>query len=338
MSKKANPGLIGLFVIGAVGMMVGVVLLFGSGSLFRQTDRVVTYFDGSVTGLKKGSSVMFRGVPVGSVNEVFTTVDSETLELDVTIILEIDPTGVRDPSGLARQEPIREIVETLVERGLRSKLIIESLVTGQLAVELDFYPDSPIVLRAPPDSEYLEIPSVPSDLQKAAQTLEGMVGRLDNLEVEKLLATLTNTLASIDRVVSSQQVADILAGADRLINSEDTQQLTADLRASVGKLDATINEGQQLLLDSQQLIAKIETQIDPLTGKLEATLDQVNTTLVATQKSVEGVQALTSEDSELIYRAKASLEETEKAMRSLRELLDFLERNPEALLRGKKQP
>ena len=81
MSKKANPGLIGLFVIGAVVLLVAAVLLFGSGRLFKETDLSVTYFEGSVTGLQKGSAVLFRGVPVGSVAEVFATVDRESLEL-----------------------------------------------------------------------------------------------------------------------------------------------------------------------------------------------------------------------------------------------------------------
>ena len=331
MSKKANPQLIGLFVVGAVAMLVGAVLLFGSGKLFKDTDLSVTYFEGSVTGLKKGSSVLFRGVPVGSVAEVFATVDRETLDLQVTVVLEVDRTAVRDPSGLPRTESSREIIDALIEKGLRTKLINESLVTGQLAVELDFYPDSPTVFRAPPGSEYPEIPSVPSDLQKIQQVLDGMVSRLEGLEVEELITSAARTLDTIDRLANSEQVARILDGADRLVNSEDSQRLTADLRAAIGELDATLE-------DSRRLIVKLDGQVGPLIARLDPTVEQLDQTLVETQKTLKSFRALTGEDSELAYRANSALKEMEYAMRSLRDLVEFLERHPEALLRGKKKP
>lgn len=331
MSKQPNPTLIGLFVIGAAVMMVAAVLVFGSGTLFKQTDLSVTYFEGSVTGLKKGSSVLFRGFPIGEVAEVYGAVDPSTNEVDIIVLLEVDRNAIRDPLGIARPESIEEVVDGLVKQGLRTKLISESLVTGQLAVELDFYPESPAVYRGRPDFEYAEIPSVPSDLQRLQQVMDGMVARVEAMDVESLIASATRVLDTLDRLANSEQLASILEGADRLVNSQDTQQLTTDLRAAIGKLDATLGQ-------SQQLLATLDAQVEPLAAKLDPTLEQLDRTLVETQETLRGVQALTGEDSELVYRTHNTLDETEKAMRSLRNLLDMLERNPEALLRGKKKP
>ncbi len=338
MSKKANPGLIGLFVLGAVAMMVAAVLLFGSGALFTQHEYFNTYFEGSVTGLKKGSPVLFRGVPMGRVDEVFTTVDSETLELNVTVVLEVEPSAVKDPAGLAKTSSTEEIVATLIERGLRTKLISESLVTGQLAVEFNFYPKSPIVYRGPEETAYLEIPSVPSDFQRVQQAIGGFAGRIAHLEIEELLATLTRTLETINRLGNSERIENILVGADRLFNSEDTHQLATDLRSAAKNLDATLVESRLMMGDTRQLITKIDAQVEPLAARIEAAIVQLEKTLATTQESMDSLQGLTGEDSALVYQANETLEETEAAMRSLRELLDVLERNPEALLRGKKAP
>ena len=331
MSKQASPGLIGLFVIGAVALMTAAVLLIGSGSLFKTTHMFATYFEGSVVGLQKGSAVLFRGVPVGSVAEVFASIDRESLELAVTVVLEIDGTAVRDPSGLPADLPTEAVVETLVDRGLRTKLIIESLVTGQLAVELDFYPDAAAVYRGPPDSGASEIPSVPSDLQRIQEVLSGLVGRIENLQLEEVIATATRTLDSIDRLASSERVASILEGADALINSQHTQRLTADLSSAVASLEATLG-------DARALLARVDERLDPVLVKLGPLVEQLGQTLAEARTTLEATRALTGEDSELIYRAKETLEEMEGAMRSLRVLLDSLERHPEALLWGKAKP
>lgn len=332
MSKKANPALIGLFVIGAVALAAAGVLVFGSGKLLKETRRVVTFFEGSVVGLKQGAAVLFRGVPVGTVAEVFALVDRESLELDVSVLLELDPGSVRDASGgTGPTRPVDEVVETLVEKGLRSKLIPESLVTGQLAVELDFHPGAAAVYRAPADSAYPEIPSVPSDLQRIEAMLDGLADRIGDLPLEKLIERAVGTLESIDRLVNSDHVAGILAGADALVNSEDTQGLTADLRAAVGKLDATLDA-------ARQLVGKADAGLEPVLDRLPALVERLDGTLAEAQGLLGAAAPLVGEDSELIYRANATLEETEAAMRSLRVFLDLLERNPEALLRGKPKP
>ncbi len=328
MSKKANSSLIGLFVIGAVGLMAAVVLLFGSASWFKRPDQFATYFEGSVVGLQKGSAVLFRGVPVGLVADVFASVERETQELNVIVVLEIDRTAVRDPSGLSRSRPIEEVVDDLIARGMRTKLIVHSLVAGQLAVNLDFYPGTAAVYRGPPDYDYPEIPSVPSDFQEVQEVIGGLVRRVEDLELEELLATAARTLEAIDNLASSEKVASILDGVDALVNSEDTQSLTSDLRSTVAKLDSTL-EG------ARQLVAHVDGKVDPLMAKLDPTLDQLGQTLTKAQEALEGTQALMGKDSELVYRTNAVLGEMEGVMRSLRTLLDFLDQHPEALLRGR---
>ncbi len=329
MSKKANPALIGLFVVGAAALAVAAAVVLGSGKLFRETRRAVTYFDGSVVGLQAGSGVVFRGVPIGAVTEVVAVVDRQSLEIQIPVVLELYPDSMRIAAGAdAPRRPFEETMAELVSRGLRSKLIPESLVTGQLLVELDFRPGAPEVYRAPKDGEYPEIPSVSSDLQQIQGMLEEVAVRFRELPLEDLTEKASSLLAGLDELVRSDEVAGIVSGADRLINSEDTQALTADLRAAVGKLDG-------LLEDAGQLVRDADAGLEPVLEKLPALVERIDGTLAEAEGLLSAAGPLVGEDSELLYRANATLEETQRAMRSLRVFLDFLEQHPEAMLRGK---
>ena len=332
MSKRANPALIGLFVLGAVALAVTAVVVLGSGRLLRETHRAVTYFEGSVVGLKAGSGVVFRGVPIGTVAEVVAVIDREALQIDIPVVLEIEPGSMRIAAGAdAPARPVEQTVVELVSRGLRSKLIPESLVTGQLLVELDFHPGAPEVYRAPPGGEYPEVPSVPSDLQAIQGMLEEVAARVRELPLEELMDKASSLLDGLDQLVRSDEVAGIVAGAESLINSEGTQMLTADLRSAVGKLDGILDDAGQLIRDA-------DAGLEPVMDKLPALVERLDGTLAEAQGLLAAAGPLVGEDSELLYRAKATLGEMAGAMRSLRVFLDFLEQHPEALVRGKAKP
>ena len=92
MSKKANPAIIGGFVIGAIILTVVALLAFAGGRLFADTDTLVTYFEGSLRGLRVGANVTFRGVKIGEVTDVSVTTDARTLDLSIPAIITILPT------------------------------------------------------------------------------------------------------------------------------------------------------------------------------------------------------------------------------------------------------
>src|SRR5438132_13948244 len=70
MGRKANPAVIGAFVIGGVALAVVAVTVWGSGKLFRRQYPSVCYFPGSVNGLAVGAPVKFRGVQIGEVTDI----------------------------------------------------------------------------------------------------------------------------------------------------------------------------------------------------------------------------------------------------------------------------
>src|SRR5690606_27608732 len=91
MSRKTSPVVIGAFVVGAVVLAVVAVLVFGGNRFFQDKRSFVTYFDGSVTGLRVGSNVLFRGVRVGYVTDIGILADATLGEFTVPVTYQILP-------------------------------------------------------------------------------------------------------------------------------------------------------------------------------------------------------------------------------------------------------
>src|SRR5215216_1998215 len=138
MSKKANPTLIGGFVVGALALLVAGILLFGKGLLFTTKHHFVVYFSDSVNGLNVGAPVKMRGVVVGTVKDVLAQFDAKRNQVLTPVVIEFEAERVmvigRD------KRPKEPDIKTLIAHGLRAQLQLQSLVTGQLYVEVNFFP------------------------------------------------------------------------------------------------------------------------------------------------------------------------------------------------------
>ncbi|WP_279086241.1 MlaD family protein, partial [Bilophila wadsworthia] len=144
MSKSANKTLIGAFVVGATALLLLAIAVFGSGKLFQTTSRYVLFFDGSISGLSVGSPVLFRGVPVGRVVEIRLTGDLDNLVFQTPVFIELNKKDEGRFSVSDGDISKKEYLDRLVSHGLRATLATQSLLTGQLMIEMDFYPRSQI--------------------------------------------------------------------------------------------------------------------------------------------------------------------------------------------------
>src|SRR3989442_7853685 len=159
MARRANPALIGAFVVGALTLAVSGLVVFGGGRVFRNTKPLVAYFEESVKGLSIGAPVTFQGAKVGSVTDVRVVVDPETLTISTPVFCEVDAARLTEVGGgpLALRADTTRTKE-LIKRGLRAQLEMQSLVTGQVGIALAFRPDTPLRLTGlTPD--YLEMPT-----------------------------------------------------------------------------------------------------------------------------------------------------------------------------------
>src|SRR5437867_6603282 len=143
--RRANPAIIGGFVLGAVVLVVAGVMILGSGKLFTATIACVMYFEGSIQGLHEGAPVNFRGVKIGSVTDIKMQFDPTNLNIRIPVFAKIPKSSLEilHESASTPQEALAD----LVRRGLRAQLQTEGFLTGLLFVQLDIYP-----------STYLDVP------------------------------------------------------------------------------------------------------------------------------------------------------------------------------------
>jgi len=225
MSKQANKTVIGAFVVGAVALAVSGVLVFGSGKFLSKLDPYVMYFEGSVKGLSIGSSVMFRGVKIGSVTDIVLRTDPDTLAVEIPVFIEVEPERFQKTQERKGKRKAGEALKILVERGLRAQLQMQSMVTGQLMIELDFHPDQPARLIGT-GTKVPEIPTIKTGLQELTKTIE-------RLPLQEIVTNSTAAIEGIEQAVNSPEVGKGMKNINETL--EDLQRLVEGLDRSVAE-------------------------------------------------------------------------------------------------------
>jgi len=236
MSKRANPAVIGSFIVGAVAIVVAGILIFGNSRFFSKRDVFVTYFEGSVKGLNVGAPVNFRGVRIGSVSDILVRIDRRDASIRIPVYIELEErrfTVIGDIAAEFENERTdAEFMDLLLERGLRAQLGLQSLLTGQLFVQLDFHPDSPIVLMGI-DTDVPELPTVPAPLQQLSETIQ-------ELPLKELFDSAHHAIQ----------------GLDRIINSSDTNETIHSLRNTFASAEDMLAENSRLRYELSKALSE----------------------------------------------------------------------------------
>lgn len=334
MAKQWNKTVIGVFVLSGIALLILSVILFGGGRFFGEKHRFVLFFQGSIRGLAAGAPVVLQGVQVGSVERIFLQEDPNTQALRIPVIISLVPDQI--DTGDVLLGDLEEAVQNLIAKGLKGQLTIQSLVTGQLIIELDFFPDLPTRLVGS-DLPYMEIPTIPSSLEQIARTIE-------KIPVQQLFEKLVAAVDGIERTINAPEIKEALKaiqltaqGTERLVTRADGVVAGADrmlekLDRQVGALGASLKTASD---NAGRLLDNIDAQVGPLGLEARKTLDATRQLLANAQRTVDGVDGFVGQRSELRQRLNRSLEEITAAARALRALSDLLERHPEVLLRGK---
>jgi paraquat-inducible protein B len=320
MSKHANPTVIGAFVVGAVILAFTAVLLLSGGDLFVKKPRFVLYFEGSVKGLNIGSPVNFRGVNIGTVTNIQLVMGTSRADIKIPVTIEINPANF-----LLSDEMIKEMAESpkerlggLINAGLRAQLQQQSLLTGQLFIQLDFYPDTAAVLVG--NTKYPEIPTIPTPIERFTRKLE-------DIPVDQLMNNITSITEGLKQLVNSPELHQSLLSLNETLDNINQVVKSPELQKSIVSLHTTLD-------DLGSLARTIDSRIEPLSAEMHATLNETRLAMTQARSTLESAQHLVS-DQKLLYALDNALAEITSAARSVRDLADFLERQPQSLLRGK---
>jgi len=347
MSKKANKTAIGGFVLGALALIVVGILIFGSGKFLTKTETYVMYFEGSVRGLNVGAPLVFRGVKIGSVTNIQLVANTDDLSFTIPVFAETE----RRHFTLTGDETLdltpREQLVLLVARGLRAQLIKQSMVTGQLIVELDFHRDKPAKLVAG-DSEYLEIPTISSGM-------DDLMKQIEKAPIEDILNKVLSAVDGIEKAINSKEVKESLRFLEQTVKNLNKLVLNIDSRIEplvstveetvkdYGKLARNVDRHVKPVLSgigeterhAYKLVKNVDAQVTLLGSSIDEAAKSAAAALEEATKTLNTIEGLTSEDSQMMYQITTTLKELSAATRSIRVWADYLERHPEALVRGK---
>lgn len=318
----AKPAIVGGFILGALALGVAAILFFGQLRLFTTTTRLVAFFDESVAGLDVGAPVTFQGVRIGSVQSITVEFSTKTIVARVPVVLELDPHKIIwQGHSLTGSE---EDYHRLLDAGLRAKLAQQSFVTGQLRVDLDFRPGTPIVLSGV-QTGLPEVPVVPSDLSQIRT-------KLTDLPVREIADDLQRTLTVVERLTEhlnarldglSDNASRSMEAATQTLATTDTavRQLQTDASTTLHHLDG-------LILDAQR-------QLNTSSDGLNQTLRTADRAAQEADNLLASLNALTGPRSRMRGDLEATIRDLAASANSLRDFSRTIERNPSAVLTGR---
>jgi len=245
-------------------------------------------FTETLRGLSVGAPVDFRGIQIGEVISISPDVDVDAADVGLQVDIAVFPERMqsrRDATQDMSEADFRAFVDRLIKRGLRAQLRNGSLVTGQLYVAMDFFPNAGAAkidwAGQPP-----QLPTQRGSLDELQATLSRIAAKLDRLPLDDIAAETRRAIAGLASAVERTEA--LMQRLDGLASNE--------VRAAVAETQQTMAEARAAVADGRRLLAS---------------------------------------DAPLQQDLRDSLQELSRAAQSLRHLADTLERNPEALLRGK---
>ena len=345
MKRHFSPTLIGAFVVAALGLIVVLLLAIGGQGLLQAKERAVMNFSGSVYGLQTGAPVVFRGVQVGTVASIDVRWDAAAGNYVIPVVAELDVdvvrrlgvgVGMAAPADGQRSTGGDALLAPLLQRGLRAQLGMQSLVTGQLYVDLDLRPGRAVVAPIPTAAAVGGLPEIPT--QDAP--IQNLKNQLDGLDLRRLVNDISETARSVRELAAGPElkagVAEAAAAAADIRRlAQRMEQRIGPLADSAGRTLASAGAAADQLgaaaLRFEQASDRAGALLAPdsvLVQRLQATAEDV-------ARSASAVRLAADSESPLLQDTREAARDVSRAARAVRELARSLEEQPESLLRGR---
>jgi paraquat-inducible protein B len=262
---------------------------------YARKNRWQLRFKGDVRGLQVGAPVELHGIQIGQVLDVSLEFDVDKAAFSIPVLIETQPDRIKATGEVPEGAEEQKVMDFLVAKGMRAQLQTGSLITGQLLVAIDMHPEAPPA-QINWEGRYPELPTVPTAMEEITTSLTQVLRKVEKLPIEQIGSDLRDTVQGVKLLVNS-----------------------AELKDSIKALDATLNQ-------AQKFAGGLNTKIAP---DLDKAIANLNATLIQAEKLARSL------NSNVAPQADRTLKELQAAARSIKNWAAYLERNPEALIRGK---
>jgi paraquat-inducible protein B len=322
-----------MFLVGAIIILFASLVLFGSGRFFRQTSELLLSFQEPVNGLEVGAPVKLMGVTIGQVKDIAVGLTAEDKAVLINVIIEID----RDRSQAAvKNRPVllgdRQRFETAVrEVGLRGQLDILSLLSGQLYVALEIFPDQPgFQLHQEATHGYWEIPTLPSTKRQLIQSAVTSLNNFAQFDFQGTSEELRGLMAEVRTAVAQAEVRKLSANLNRTLDQLVELLATPELKVAITNLNSA-------MVKLDRLGDTLNTRVDPLLATAEADLKKAGVMFDTAIQTLERLQAQVEPESNLSRELIRTLDEASTTLSVLRQLAEEIRRNPNSIITGREK-
>ena len=349
--NKANPTLLGAFVVGGVLLLVAGLIAAAGGSLFSRRDRVVMLFDGSTYGLQVGAPVVFRGVRLGSVATIGLLYDPASDTFRVPVVAELERNMIKTLQDQGSNSKQTLGLPALVAKGLSAQLSMQSLLTGQLYVDLDLRPAKP---QQPAPTAHRHLAQDALEIPTTTTALQNIKNQLDTVDFRRLLDDVGAIATSARTLVAGPQLKQAL---------DDLAQITGNVKPLTARLDQRVDPlaqaaqgamgaAQSAMGAAQRALGRLGAAADrtgaaasqvgsaadrvgELANPASPLLLRVQQTADELARTASALRSQTADDAPAVQQLSRALQDVSQAARAVRELAELLDRQPDALLRGR---
>jgi len=272
---------------------------------FQRRVQLVSYMQGSsVRGLDRGSPVEMYGIRIGTVTEVKLEFDRATNGFRLPVHFEIEPERLGLLEDTAKSpEGVQTAAVEMVGRGLRSQVRGANLLTGQLVLALDYFPDAPKAEIAR-DGQSIVFPSMPPQMEGLTRSASEIMDKLSRLPLDQIAQNLNGTLH----------------GANQLANAPELMQTIQSLAVTMASL--------------QDVMKRVDAGVSPALRRLPEITAGLQTAVTRANKLAGSVDTSYGDGSKFRRDLDRLMTQVNDMARSVRVLTDLLSQNPEAMVRG----
>ena len=322
MSKPVSPLAIGSFVLGALLIALAIIFYVSGNRFGSDHQKGLAVFDGSVKGLEVGAPVAFKGVTIGEVTKIHLIINADNYAVLTPVEVRIDVNRIEKTGGDLDNNAINH----LIDRGLRAQLQLQSLLTGLLYIQLDFYPDSELRYTDTGleiAQDVIIMPTIPTDLEQLSK-------ELDQVNIQSLLKDIEMAASGANKLLNDPQLQALAGNINQSLAA--IQQLSATLETEL----ATLSPQLRTLLDNtDQTVKTLNSEIPALAATAHGSLQQLHTAVAGFENAMNSVDYTLSDDSAVLYDVRQAARDLSAAARALESLAETLETQPESLLQGK---
>lgn len=302
--SPSNEIRVGAFVIASAALLLGGVIVLGSGKFFHDTEIIETSFKESVDGLQVGGPVKYRGVPIGEISlitfadRLYPNAERDEPEFDYGSAVVVRMKVRIDVFGPDQSELFTKDIERGVEKGLRARMRSAGL-TGDAFIELDMV-DLALVqtanVRPIAHPDYPYIPSASSMMNEVMETLQRVASGLETLDISGIGAGLKKAVDTTNSMLEGRG-ATILTKVEGFM--DDLRESNRYLQKVLAdpKLQSMLSDGSALAKDLRESLPDAVSRYSELAEQLNSTLAgsdyDIQRLIRALRETAENLESLT---------------------------------------------